>query len=110
MSAQGPPRTVRGTDGREHVEYDLLLTNALDAPVTVRSVEVPDRWKASHAASRGRARRRHARPATLTADHHRSLPGTVATVIDLVVARQSRWAGITHRIVYEVPPDAASVT
>ena len=31
---------VRGDDGRDHVEYDLLVTNAFAAPVTLTAVEV----------------------------------------------------------------------
>jgi hypothetical protein len=34
------PHMVRGDDGRDHVEYDLLVTNAFAAPVTVTAVEV----------------------------------------------------------------------
>ena len=36
----GVPEPFRGSDGRLHVDYDLLLTNSLPAPVTVTSVEV----------------------------------------------------------------------
>jgi hypothetical protein len=34
------PHVVRGDDGRDHVEYDLLVTNAFAAPVTLTAVEV----------------------------------------------------------------------
>src|SRR6202021_1913948 len=34
------PRMVRGDDGRDHVEYDLLVTNAFAAPGTLTAVEV----------------------------------------------------------------------
>jgi hypothetical protein len=34
------PHMVRGDDGRDHVEYDLLVTNAFAAPVTLTAVEV----------------------------------------------------------------------
>ena len=33
-------RVVRGDDGKDHVEYDLLVTNAFAAPVSLRSVVV----------------------------------------------------------------------
>src|SRR4051795_11698113 len=31
---------VHGDDGREHVEYDLLVTNLFDSPVTVTAIEI----------------------------------------------------------------------
>ena len=34
------PHVVRGYDGVDHVEYDLLVTNAFVSPVTVTAVEV----------------------------------------------------------------------
>lgn len=41
-SVLSPPRWFTGTDGAVHLVYELVLTNALPAPVTVRSVEVRD--------------------------------------------------------------------
>jgi hypothetical protein len=35
-----PPHVVRGDDGRDHLEYDLLVTNAFASPVTLSAVEV----------------------------------------------------------------------
>jgi hypothetical protein len=40
VTAPGAPRHIRGTDGREHIDYDLLITNAFTADVTLRSLEV----------------------------------------------------------------------
>jgi hypothetical protein len=34
------PRVVRGDDGRDHVEYDLLITNAFASPATLTFVEI----------------------------------------------------------------------
>ena len=34
------PRLVRADDGRDHLEYDLLLTNAFASPVTLAAVEI----------------------------------------------------------------------
>ncbi|GAA1838867.1 M23 family metallopeptidase [Pseudonocardia ailaonensis] len=39
----GDPLVVPGSDGRTHVEYDVLVTNVFTAPVTLTSVEVRDR-------------------------------------------------------------------
>ena len=35
-----PARAVYGADGREHIDYDLLTTNAFTAPVTLVSLQV----------------------------------------------------------------------
>jgi hypothetical protein len=39
-------RAVHGSDGRVHVDYDLISTNGFTAPVTLDSIEVRDgkRW------------------------------------------------------------------
>lgn len=36
------PQPVKGSDGRYHMAYELLLTNAIIAPVEVKTVEVRD--------------------------------------------------------------------
>lgn len=40
VTAQAAPRYVRGSDDRTHIDYDLLITNWLPGPVTLRSIEV----------------------------------------------------------------------
>jgi hypothetical protein len=40
VSAAGPPRYVYGSDRREHVDYDLVITNAFTAEVTLTSLTV----------------------------------------------------------------------
>jgi hypothetical protein len=37
-----PARAVFGSDGREHVDYDLVISNAFTVPVTIDSVRVFD--------------------------------------------------------------------
>ena len=37
-----PPHWFTGTDGRVHLVYELVVTNALPAPITVSAVEVRD--------------------------------------------------------------------
>ena len=41
-STLSTPRWFTGTDGQAHLAYELLLTNAVPAPVTVNTVEVDD--------------------------------------------------------------------
>ena len=46
-----PPHVVRGDDGRDHVEYDLLVTNAFASPVTLAAVEITGPGGAERAGS-----------------------------------------------------------
>jgi pimeloyl-ACP methyl ester carboxylesterase len=41
-SVLSPPHWFMGTDGQVHLVYELVLTNAIPAPVTVNAVEVLD--------------------------------------------------------------------
>jgi hypothetical protein len=109
VTAVGPPQHALGTDGREHIDYDLVITNAFTADVTLRSLEVTDgrgerllrlEGEALEAVtfelwSRGGA-------PTLTVPRS----GVVATVVDIAVAPGAVPTRLTHRISYEVPPDA----
>src|SRR3954470_15353949 len=40
VTATGPVLAVRGSDGKTHLDYDLLLTSLFDAPITLVSVDV----------------------------------------------------------------------
>ena len=40
MAAPGAPQRVHGSDGREHIEYDLVITNPFTAEVTLTSLVV----------------------------------------------------------------------
>ena len=40
QAVASPPRWFQGDDGQVHLQYELLLTNAVSLPVDVRSVEV----------------------------------------------------------------------
>ena len=42
VSAIGEPLVVQGSDGMQHVDYDVLVTNVFTAPVTLTSVSVLD--------------------------------------------------------------------
>jgi Peptidase family M23 len=109
VRASGPPLAVQASDGREQIEYDLLITNAIDSPVTLRSLEVLD--------GRGRRLLRLRGEALANATHEllRSPPaatvpasGTVATMLDVVAPERHRPTHLTQRIRYDVPPDAPS--
>jgi hypothetical protein len=40
VEATGTPKYVHGSDGREHVDYDLVITNAFSGEATLQSLEV----------------------------------------------------------------------
>ena len=40
VSATNAPLRVLGSDGMEHLEYDLLITNVFTAPLALTSIEV----------------------------------------------------------------------
>ncbi|MFL6225626.1 MAG: M23 family metallopeptidase [Actinomycetes bacterium] len=105
------PGYVRGSDGRTHIDYDLLVTNWIPGTVTLRSIEV--------LTSRGQpllrltgdalARHTHLLSATPPAPPAPSPPatvvasGAVATVIDVAVPPRALPTVLTHRITYDLP-------
>lgn len=106
-SATNLPLRVLGSDGQEHLEYDLTLTNVFAAPVTLTSIEVtaPD----------GRVLLRLDGEALLAVTQPafggpptRDVPvsGAVAVVMDVPVAPGEAPERIGHRITYELPPNA----
>jgi hypothetical protein len=109
VNAAGPPRYVYGSDGRTHVDYDLVITNAFTAQATLRSLTVTGGGKRLLRLS-GRA----------FADHtHEILPmrpsaripasATVVTVVDVVLPRSAGRKAprrLTNRIHYTIPRGA----
>jgi hypothetical protein len=106
-TATNAPLRVLGSDGMEHLEYDLILTNVFAAPVTLEAIEVtaPD----------GRLLLRLDGSALVAVTQPmfggaptREVPvsGAVAVVMDVVVPPGEAPARIGHRIAYALPPDA----
>ena len=106
-SATNDPLRAPGSDGADHLEYDLLVTNAFTAPVTLSSIEVlaedgerllrlagDDLVAATQPLLEGTAT--EAIPAS----------GTVAVVMDVPVPPERAVERLDHRIAYEVAPDA----
>jgi hypothetical protein len=113
VAASNPPEAVFGSDGREHVEYDLVLTNAFSGDATLGVVSVrADGKPALTLAGDGLAAATHK---LFTSDPTATIaPGSTAfTQVDLV---QPRSAGrtapkrITNRVAYALPADAPSRT
>jgi len=109
VEATGTPEYVHGSDGREHVEYDLVITNAFTAAATLKSLEV-----------RGDGKRLLTLKGASLATATRRLQGSTPTVniaaassavtyVDVVLPRS---AGrrvprrLTNRIRYAIPGDA----
>ncbi|HEX5193708.1 MAG TPA: M23 family metallopeptidase [Solirubrobacteraceae bacterium] len=106
VSQSGPALVVRGSDGRRHIEYDLLITNAFPEPATLTSVRV--------LGLRGRTllhlHGRHLGEATkalIGGKRTAMIPAStvVDTVIDVVLPRAASVPRqLTHRIAYTLPP------
>ena len=108
VEASNPPYAVFGSDGRLHVEYDLVLTNAFVGPATLDAVAV----------------RADGKPAltltgdALTAATHTLLTSdatvtiapasTAFTQVDLVLPGRTAPKRITNRVAYTIPADAPS--
>jgi murein DD-endopeptidase MepM/ murein hydrolase activator NlpD len=109
VEAPGTPQYVHGSDGREHLEYDLIITNVFTAEATLTSLEV-----------RGDGRRllvlRGAALAAVTLPPFGSAPtariapaSTVVTLVDIAMPAAAGRAvppHVTNRIQYAIPPDA----
>jgi len=108
VEASNAPYAAFGSDGRLHVEYDLVLTNAFAGPATLDAVAV----------------RADGKPAltltgdALTAATHTLLTSdatvtiapasTAFTQVDLVLPGRTAPKRITNRVAYTIPADAPS--
>jgi hypothetical protein len=107
VAAVGAPLRVPGSDGLAHLEYDLLVTNAFGAPVTLTALDVlaPD--------GTGLLRLEGPALAAATQPLYGGPPtgevppsGAVATMVDLAVPPEAMPGRLTHRLAYTLPPDA----
>lgn len=105
----GAPIRVHGSDGREHIDYDLVITNEFTSEVTLTSVTV--RGGGRRLLRLAGAELANFTHQTFGTEPTTTIPAssTVATLIDVVLPRS---AGrrvprrLTTRIDYAVPPDA----
>ncbi len=115
VSATNAPLRVLGSDGMEHLEYDLIITNVFTAPLTLTAVEViaPDGRRLLRLA--GDTLAANTEPVFFPvpdASPISQIPvgGVVATVIDLIVPPGEVPTRISHYISYELPPDAPALS
>lgn len=102
-------QVVRGDDGKEHVEYDLLVVNVVGDPVTLSSVTVLD----PGGKQLGRIDGDTLAAATQNLYTHapvHAIPssGAVAVEVDLALAPGTVPARVTNRIAYTLPAGAPS--
>lgn len=102
-------QVVRGDDGKDHVEYTLLVVSVFDAPVTLSSVTVIGRG----GKELGRVDGDTLAAATQELFSHTPVPvippsGAVAVEVDLALRPGTVPARVTHRIAYTVPAGAPS--
>ena len=110
VEVSGPPQAVFGDDGREHIEYDLIITNAFTADATLKSLDVRGGGKRLLSLKRAALG-----ASTLTlglskpTGGHVAPSSTVATQVDIVLPRS---AGrmvpgvVTNQIRYAIPANA----
>src|SRR4051812_32857362 len=107
VTAIDDPLRVTGSDGMVHLEYDLVLTNVFTTPVTVTTIEVLTPDGQSLLQLTGDALEAMTQPLfgrTPTALVPQS--GALAAMLDVVVPPDQVPARLTHRISYEIAPDA----
>src|SRR5215204_3638295 len=102
---------VTGSDGMVHLEYDLVLTSVFTTPVTITAIEVLTTDDQSLLRLEGDALEAMTQPLfgrTPTALVPQS--GALAVILDVVVPPDQVPERLTHRITYELAPDAPLAT
>jgi hypothetical protein len=112
-ASTGPARAVQGSDGKVHLDYDLVLTSMFDAPVTLVSVDVlaPSGRRLLRLEGDALAAVTHSNFGALDQPTSTVPPsGTVGTELDVVVAPGDVPGRLHHRIRYSLPADAPNRT
>jgi Peptidase family M23 len=107
VQVPAPARAVHGSDGREHIEYDLVIINAFTVPVRLKSIQVFGAGKRLLTLRGKTLSDRTFALATPTA----TIPVSsfVKTVVDVVLPRSSGRRvprRLTEQIRYALPSDA----
>jgi Peptidase family M23 len=108
VSAIGGPIGVPGSDGLEHIEYDLVVTNVFNASVTLTAIDVSTLDGDPLLSLAGDDLVAATQPLLgLTPLEAIPASGTAAVIIDVAVPRDHVPEHLTHRITYTLPADAA---
>src|SRR3954470_23882360 len=107
VSSTNDPLRVPGSDGLDHLEYDLLVTNGFTAPVTLTAITVTTPEGATLLQLEGDDLITATQP-LLGRTPTAAIPasGTVAVVMDVTVPPDRAVERLDHHITYEVAPDA----
>jgi hypothetical protein len=110
VSAIHDPLRVTGSDGMVHLEYDLVLTNVFTAPVTITAIEVLTPHGQSLLRLEGDALEAMTQPLFgRTPMDVVPQSGALAAMLDVVVPPDQVPQRLTHRITYDLPPDASNL-
>ncbi len=106
VTAPGPPRYVFGSDRREHVDYDLVITNAFTAEVTLKSLTVTGPGKRLLELT-GEALAAHTHQ-IIAGEPSARIPAssTVVTLVDVVLPRSAGRSvprRLSNQIDYTIP-------
>ena len=107
-------RAVYGSDGREHIDYDLVMTNAFTAPVTLLSIQVRGAGRVL-LMLRSRALAAHTSSTLFGTTPTATIPvsSVVKTLVDVRLPRSfgRTWPKrLTHVIRYRLPSSAPART
>jgi hypothetical protein len=99
VAAVNPPIRILGSDGKTHLEYDLILQSMFNAPVTVTSIDVLAPDGAALLTVEGDQVAKYTTPA-FTGPATAVVPpsGALGTVIDVVVPPDKVPERLNHRI------------
>ena len=105
------PRYVKGSDGKVHIEYDLLSTNVFPVPVTLTRVQVKAGDGRKLLTLAGKDLESRTQPLGSSSPSTREVPasGSVATLVDVEVPPGEVPERLTHRISYKLPPDPPAI-
>jgi murein DD-endopeptidase MepM/ murein hydrolase activator NlpD len=107
VSAIGGPIGVPGSDGLQHIEYDLVVTNVFSAPVTLSTIDVITLEGDPLLSLAGDDLVAATQPLLgLTPLEEIPASGTAAVIIDVAVPRERVPERLTHRITYALAADA----
>src|SRR5690349_4363177 len=109
VSATNDPLRVAGSDGADHLEYDLVVTNVFTAPVALTSVEVVGQDGGTLLRLTGDALAEATQPLLGSGPTTEiAASATVAVVMDVHVPSRHAVDRLGHRIAYSIAPDAPS--
>jgi len=104
VQQSGPAFVVYGSDESDHIVYDLVVTNAFPAPVTLTSVEVLQPNGRGLLRLQGEALGSFTKP-LIGGQASATIPASsvVDTIIDVIVPHGAAPRELTHRISYALP-------